>query len=260
MKNYTLLNFFTVLRCSGCDEIFKLGREGNAVLCTECNSKFETEKQRCCPSCGLMASLCRCVPKNIRAVGCNTLIKIGFYDPDSAGVTERLILDQKDNPNRYRSLFLAEQLSARLRAYLINEKKSLSDVIITYAPRSQKAVIEKGFDQAEILARLCAKNIGCHFGVLFVRSSNGKQQKELDSSDRIENAKRSFALKRADISKTSTVVIVDDIVTTGASLSACVALLKRAGVENVVCLAVAQTNKSNHKTSKIQKNKCFRAF
>ncbi len=249
MKKLTLLNFFTVLRCSACDEIFKLGKEGNAVLCDECNSKFETEKQRCCASCGLVASLCRCIPKNIRSVGCNTLIKIGFYDPENEGITERLILDQKDNLNKQLSRFLAEQLSIPIRAYLISSKKSFSDVIITYAPRSRKAVNEKGFDQAEIMAKLCAENLGCRFERLLTRSSGGKQQKELDSSARIENAKRTFELKRTDFSKKSTIVIVDDIVTTGASLSACVALLKNAGVENIVCLTVAQTNKKSHNSS-----------
>ncbi len=249
MKKFILLNFFTVLRCSACDGIFKLGKEGNAALCDECNTKFETEKQRCCSSCGLVASLCRCVPKNIRAVGCNTLIKIGFYDPENEGVTERLILDQKDHLNKHLSRFIAGQLSVPLRACLINSKRKLSDVIITYAPRSRKAVNEKGFDQAEILARLCAKNLGCRFERLLIRASNGKQQKELDSSARMENAKRSFELKRTDFNQKSTVVIVDDIVTTGASLAACVALLKKAGVENIICLTIAQTNKKTHNFS-----------
>ena len=244
MKRLTLLNFFTVLRCSACDEVFKLGAEGNAVLCDECRSKFEHEMQRCCSSCGLVASLCRCVPKNIRAVGCNTLIKIGFYDPETEGVTERLILNQKDYLNKHLSMFLAERLSAPLRTCLVTSKKNFSEVIITYAPRSRKAVNEKGFDQAEILARLCAKKLGCRFAKLLIRSSNGKQQKELDSSARTENAKRSFMLRSEYDFHKATVVVIDDIVTTGASLSACVDLLKKAGAENVICLAVAQTNKT----------------
>ena len=250
MNKLTLLNFFTVSRCFGCDEIFKLGREGNGVLCSECSANFETEKQRTCAVCGLPASVCRCVPKNIRSAGCNTLIKIGFYDPDDTGTTERLILNQKDYMNKRLSGFIADQLSVPLRAYLINAEKDMSKVIITFAPRSRKAVNEKGFDQAEMLAKLCAKRLGCRFDKLIERTSGGKRQKELDSTERMENAKQSFELKTTDIPKKSTVVIIDDIVTTGASLSACVAKLKSNGIEDIVCLTIAQTNKNDHSITK----------
>ena len=242
MNKLTLLNFFTVLRCSGCDDIFKLGREGNGTLCEVCTSKFEEEKQRACVSCGLTAQLCRCVPENIRSSGCNTLLKIGFYDPDDEGVTERLILTQKDYKNQRTTRFIADQLTASLRACLINSQISISNVIITYAPRSRAAVNEKGFDQAENLAKLCAKRLGCQFLKLLARNSRGKQQKELDRAERSENAKRTYEMKQSDLLTKATVVIVDDIVTTGASLAACVDLLKKAGAENVICLVIAQTN------------------
>ena len=254
MRRLTFINFFTVLRCQVCDEIFKLGREGNGVLCDECKGKLENEKQRSCEHCGLPATLCRCVPKNIMSAGCNTLIKTAFYDPDDEGVTERLILNQKDCINKDLSSFISGNMVTQLRAYLINSKINISSTVITYTPRSRKAVNEKGFDQAEILARLCAQKIGCKFFKLIKRTSSARQQKDLDGTERMENAKNSFALVDEVTPEASTVIVVDDIVTTGASLAICVKLLKNKGFENIICLAVAQTNKKRYNsTSKIKK-------
>ena len=244
MNKLTLLNFLTVLKCPSCDEIFELGKEGNGVLCRNCNSKFEEERQRTCNYCGMSAQNCRCIPKNIKSAGCNTFVKITFYDPNSDGVTEKIILHQKDYKNRYLSKFFANKMVAALISAVPDiSDTDMNHVMITYAPRSKKALNEKGFDQAEIIAGFCAKKLKCRFAKLIKRTYFSKQQKNLDVSERTENAKRSFKLKNINITDISTVIIVDDIVTTGSSLSACVNLLKQAGVEQVICLAVAQTNK-----------------
>ena len=92
----------------------------------------------------------------------------------------------------------------------------------------------RGFNQAELLA----KQISINTDDCIIRTKNTKSQVGLNANQRKENLKEVFSLKRTI--KYKSVVLVDDVMTTGTTLEECAKVLKQAGVEKVYGLVFAR--------------------
>lgn len=92
-------------------------------------------------------------------------------------------------------------------------------------------------DQAECLARLFAALRGLSFEPLLKRQGRPRPQKKLSAAKRRANVVGTFAPLRA--MEGETVLLIDDIVTTGSSVSECARVLKRAGAQRVIVLCLA---------------------
>ncbi|MEY8316328.1 ComF family protein [Oscillospiraceae bacterium 50-58] len=113
--------------------------------------------------------------------------------------------------------------------------------LITWAPLSKKRLRERGFDQAELLAREVGRLLDIPVLPLLEKKRHTAPQSELEeSSARRANAQGAYALLPGAGLTGKRVVLVDDVVTSGATLSACAALLRQAGAEGVYCLTLAQ--------------------
>ena len=110
-------------------------------------------------------------------------------------------------------------------------------------PRRRAAIKKYGIDHAKILAKALAKRLGCQY-VSCLISKSKLPQKSTFAKERISNAE--FDLKNVDI-KGKRVIIVDDIVTTGASLGSCAALLHAVGAKEIVGCAIAVAYKDKYK-------------
>ena len=104
--------------------------------------------------------------------------------------------------------------------------------LLCWAPLSKKRLRERGFDQAELLAR--------EVGRLLSVPAGPALKKVRDTSARRANAQGAYSLLPGAGLTGRRVVLVDDVVTSGATLSACAALLRQAGAERVYCLTLAQ--------------------
>ena len=71
--------------------------------------------------------------------------------------------------------------------------------------------------------------------------SLAKAQKELDAASRLKNAKKSFSLRKNTDAVGKKFVIVDDVITTGATVRACEELLYSAGAASVFVISIAKT-------------------
>lgn len=111
---------------------------------------------------------------------------------------------------------------------------------VTYVPLSAKDRRDRGYDQSELLAKRIAKALGLPLAPLLVKPRQTRHQHDLSRAERIENAKDAYRASRAAAGKR--VLLVDDIVTTGATLCQCAEALYAAGAELVyaVCAADAQ--------------------
>ncbi len=106
-------------------------------------------------------------------------------------------------------------------------------------PLHKKRLHKRGYNQAEILAKELGKLI--HIPVvtkLVVRQKNTVPQKALGATDRQNNLENAFKLEVNDV-KLTTIVIIDDIYTTGSTIDAVARVLKAAGVKNVYYIAIA---------------------
>ncbi len=112
---------------------------------------------------------------------------------------------------------------------------------ITWTPLSKKRLRRRGYDQARLLAEELARrrNIPCVPMLRKIRD-NRAQSSIGNAEKRRQNVKGVYeALPTVSI-RGKHILLVDDIVTTGATLSACAAELKKAGAEQITCLTVAR--------------------
>jgi len=104
-----------------------------------------------------------------------------------------------------------------------------------YAVKEKK----RGFNQAELIFRrfLMEKNIP--FGHLLERTRATPPMYELSERERRENLKNAFAVTEAKALKGKTILLVDDILTTGTTVATCASVLKAAGAKSVYALVLA---------------------
>ena len=98
---------------------------------------------------------------------------------------------------------------------------------------------KRGYNQAAILASQISRKMGIPFEEkLVVRQKNTLPQKGLDVYQRQNNLKKAFIMSE-NVVKLDTIVMVDDIYTTGSTMDAVAAVLKASGVKHVYYLALA---------------------
>lgn len=98
---------------------------------------------------------------------------------------------------------------------------------------------ERGYNQAALLAGALADARGRRLVELLVRSRPTERQHHLDRSARLHNLRAAFALAPRHRAPPE-VLLVDDILTTGATLEACAGILRAAGTQRVVGFAIAR--------------------
>lgn len=109
--------------------------------------------------------------------------------------------------------------------------------LVTFAPRRPSARRRAGFDQGEEFGKIVAEAIGSSCVSLLKRRYFGKAQRHLSTSARKKNVQGAFEPVRR--LQGETVLLVDDVVTTGASVRECARILKKAGAQKVYVLCIA---------------------
>ncbi len=127
------------------------------------------------------------------------------------------------------------RLLARRARHVLDEADTVCAV-----PLSFERQAERGFNQAHEIARRCAAAAGCVLQpALLLRARHSETQMELSLAERKRNVRNAF-VAREDLQGAS-VVVIDDVMTTGATLNEIAATLKRAGARWVTNLVVART-------------------
>ncbi|MBI3698328.1 MAG: ComF family protein [Acidobacteria bacterium] len=135
---------------------------------------------------------------------------------------------------------LARELALRM-ANLVGEAGRVD--LLAPVPLHRKRQWERGFNQAELLAselgRICGIPVD---GVLLRRERATETQTGLAHNQRRLNVRGAFAARRPVEGRH--VALVDDVITTGATMSECARVLKQAGAARVVALAAARARLS----------------
>lgn len=111
---------------------------------------------------------------------------------------------------------------------------------ITFIPLHGARQRWRGFNQAELLAGNWARQTRIPLRQLLARKKSGQVQKNLNRAARLSNTKDIFSPLAAGRSMPGEVWLVDDVVTTGATLLAATQTLKAAGARRVWCLTIAR--------------------
>lgn len=159
-------------------------------------------------------------------------LSYGFY----GGVIKTLILKFK-----YESNFTAGYLLSNFLIEMIEEEKINADVIC-YVPMTKKAEKKRGFNQCKLMAR----NIGYHTNIpvsnCIKKIKNTKEQKTLTKEERIINLKGAFKISSINEIKNKNIILIDDVMTTGATISECKYILKKSGAKQIIVLTIAKSN------------------
>ena len=111
-------------------------------------------------------------------------------------------------------------------------------------PLSRARRWKRGYDQAELLARELARRCGIPCERLLRKRRNNPAQSGMRSDEaRRRNVKGKYRAVSPEAIRGKRIMLVDDIVTTGATLSECAGVLKAAGAKAVCAVTVAQARK-----------------
>lgn len=108
---------------------------------------------------------------------------------------------------------------------------------ITYVPLSDEGYKRRGYNQSELIAKKCGEILNLPVVSTLYRIADTPKQSSLTFSQRRQNAKKSFFGKKLSLS--GTVLLIDDIYTTGSTAERCSSLLLKMGCDKVYIAAVA---------------------
>lgn len=150
-----------------------------------------------------------------------------------AGYWRRLVHALKYQNNRNVARFLAELLGTRTLpwAYLPH--------VVTHVPTTPARVRQRGYDQAELLARSVADDLGVPHKATLTRVRSTKALTGQGRSAREAALRGAFAARPLPGAR---LLLIDDVLTTGATLRAAKAALQAAGAAEVRCAIVARTS------------------
>jgi len=145
-------------------------------------------------------------------------------------VIKRLVGDYKYFSAREAGKVLARLLDARVALLP-------PDTVVTTVPTIAAHIRERGFDHAALMAKAFARQRGLAYYPLIKRRLNTSQH-QLNKKQRLKLAHETFYIDGTDVP--ASILLIDDIITTGATLQACAAVLRESGAQQVFIAAVAR--------------------
>jgi ComF family protein len=152
------------------------------------------------------------------------------------------IIETKTNRNKHALNLYAQILHQEINYYL--EENLINPdykIILTYIPQYKDTYLDKGFNQTRELALEIAK-LNENFEVVECLQKNKKtipQRETINRKQRLKNIKGSFVAINIEKFENKTVILIDDVVTTGATLSEGKSVLLDNKARSVICFTVA---------------------
>lgn len=225
-----LLDLFFPRRCPVCDEPVK---PWNALICRDCAQTPAYIEPPYCMKCGKHLNR----EEKEYCGDCTThphLFDRGralfAYKSISASIARFKYKGRQEY-----AVFYAACMAGRLGAFI----RDCGAQALIPVPLHKSRLRHRGYNQAEVLARELSILTGIPvLADWIVRVEKTAPMKDLSAQERQNNLKRAFKIQRNDV-KLSTVIIIDDIYTTGSTMDAMSRELKKAGVKRIYFLALA---------------------
>lgn len=231
-----IIKLFYPDRCICCDKIIS---EGD--FCKNCEGLVEPIKVKLCFKCGLPTKLCGCDWNFYYFKGVITC----FENVDDI---QKSFYGFKFRGHYDRGKYYADSMLSRI-------KQGYTYIDFDYVcivPTHKSSVKERGYDQTKVLAKIVARGMKVPFKNLLTQPKITKKQHETeDYKARYENVKGKYKTINAKDISGKTILLIDDIKTTGATLSECARELMLAGAKVVYAATALVTypKKEDKKTN-----------
>lgn len=145
---------------------------------------------------------------------------------------------------RFLSFFWNSKL-ASLNLFDKKTRAELENALLIPIPLSNKRLQERGFNQAEMLAEYLSREFSYEILKILKRKKGGRHQAFLDNKKREKNIEGVFYIQKDDVEKlrllkNQSVIIIDDVVTSGATLREAAKVLKNTGFGKIYALVLAK--------------------
>lgn len=227
--NY-ILDLIYPRRCPCCDDILP---PGGVLIHTRCLEKMKLQTPPYCMKCGTAivgseGKLCAgCREKRHGFVRGRSL-----YEYRSAA--QSIYRFKYGNRQEYATAY-AQQINDYLGGFLRN----LNADAIVPIPLHKKRLAKRGYNQARLLSREISRVSGIpEIKDLLIRTKNTAPMKILSAPERQKNLKNAFIVRKNSV-KLKTIILVDDIYTTGATMDEAARALHEAGIPEVYFVALA---------------------
>lgn len=204
---------------------------GELGLCDACQQDLPWHTNPHCPQCGLYSNGLICG---------SCLNSSPHFEITRSLFTYDFPMDSLLQQYKYKDmLHLAHTLASLFHRNYRSELANKIDLIIPM-PMHHKRLQERGFNQALEIARVIANNTGIKLDYSSCqRTKLTPPQASLPLKDRIKNIRGVFSCEKS--LQGLNIALVDDVMTTGASLNELAKTLKQAGAAHVECWVIART-------------------
>ncbi|MEN8252481.1 MAG: ComF family protein, partial [Patescibacteria group bacterium] len=223
-----LLDGLFPIRCLGCGKF-------DEWICNDCHSSLPILTEQHCPVCKKHETL--------DGKTCPECISSGKNIIDGVFVASHYndkLLKKSIHYFKYRFVYhLSEPLSLLLAQSLQNSTLSTPDIIIP-VPLHKRRLRWRGFNQAYLLAKNLDLQIPLNTDILKRIRYTAPQVKKKNRHKRQENLINAFVIEDNSQISGKNILLIDDVITTGTTLTECARVLKNAGAKTVFCLVLAR--------------------
>jgi len=240
-----LRNFIDIIyppRCPICGEFIVNERTSTGdramTFCRVCLADFKKITSPLCPICG-MPFVSRAGEDHLCE---KCLRKRPFYEAAGAAYLYDGALMEAIHQFKYGSKsFLADSLGPLLAQFAQSRVMESNEYLTMPVPLHAKRLRERGFNQSLLLARHVSEQLNAELDFLTLRRIRyTSPQTGLGKDERRKNVRRAFEIINPEAVKGKTVLLVDDVFTTGNTLNECARALKKSDCNKVFCLVLAR--------------------
>lgn len=232
VNGFLQLLFPAGLTCVNCGAEIKKD-ETRYAFCADCTAKLPFIEGHKCVSCG--------TPIKNEADYCDNCTRYDRnFDINRSpltyeGTAAELIKKLKFGNKKY----IAAELAKMMTDTFI-EEGMVADVV-TFVPMTDKEIKERGYNQSRLLAEEIAKRLNLPISDKLLKIKETDRQKKLTAKERRDNLKGVFAVADKSDFYRKRILLIDDVITTGATVNECAAVLKKSGAVKVSSLTACIT-------------------
>lgn len=211
--------------CLGC-------REEGEWLCEKCFYKIDITGVFCCPTCHKDTKI------GEYCYGCNNNLPLGSSFAITTYKEEGLIGKVIQTLKYSHAEDVLSAVEKLISSFVKQNQDLFSSIdLVVPVPLHKKRFVERGFNQAKLIAEIVAREIGEPCREIITRNRYTLQQAKLGREGRLKNVKNAFEIKEEI---PTNILLVDDVFTTGTTLQECAKALKGGGAEKVIGFTVAR--------------------